>query len=262
MSRTLTAREIGEQALRMIGAFPVTQSAADGEQLREALSWLDLILSEISGTSELFWQVTDTVTLDLVNGTQEYPLGDTLGAEFPVDGIQFPREAYLEDDKGNRSPITIVKRDAFENVSRPDATGVPRYIYMNRLPVPTLRTYPTLAAGTPIAYQIKLVVQTFSPNVAPSGVSGSRPSGSILTGFRNAWQRYLIYRLAYDLAMGPIHKLSERSLARFERESDKTKDQLEAFENRQHDTEAPISSPHGMDDDYWHHGTSNRGYRT
>lgn len=262
MSRTLTAREIGENALRMIGAFPVTESAADGEQLRLALTWLDLILAEISGTTELFWQVADTISLTLENERQEYPLGETLGADFPPDGLQFPRSAYLEDEMGNRHPLTIVKRDKFEDVSRPAKPGIPKWLYLNRLPTPTLRVYPTLGEQTPITYQVKLVVQTYSPNVAPSGVSGSRPSGSILTEFRTAWQRFLIYRLAHDLGNGPIHKLAERSLARIERQAADSFRRLEAFENRQHDTEPPLSDGWGLDDDFWRHGGSNRGYRS
>lgn len=261
MSRTLTASEIASQALRLIGAFPVTQSAADGEQLREALSWLDLILAEISGTREIFFQVTNTLSLPLEPGRREYPLGDTLGSEFPSQGIQFPREAYLEDEGGRRWPLTIVARDTFDNVSQPERNGTPEVVYINRAPIPTLSTHPTLHDDVTVGYTIRLVVQTYSPDVSPGGVSGNRPRASAETGFRAAWQRYLIYRLAYDLGMGPIHKLPERSLARIERTMDEADKALHAFENREHDNEPPIADPHGLDSEYWYHDANNRRHR-
>lgn len=43
MSRTMSAKDICSAALRAIGHFPVTEGAPDGEQLREAMSWLDRI---------------------------------------------------------------------------------------------------------------------------------------------------------------------------------------------------------------------------
>lgn len=243
MSRSLTAREICERALRQINAYPITESAPDGEQLREALFWLDLIMAEIAGEGHLFWLKTDLLTLDLEPGVASYRLSATMGAEFPLDGVQFPIEAFLEDDAGRRSPITIVRRDTFQDVRDAAEPGVPTMVYIDRLASPTLFVHPVIPTGTATAYKILLVVQTYAPNVAPSGVSGNRPQGSALTGFRQAWQRYLIYRLAFDLGTGPIHKLSNSSLQVFKREIEEAKAALEAFENQEHDTEDPVVHP-------------------
>ena len=58
-ARTVTAtnvhgfssRELCSRVLRKIGAFPITESAADGELVQRQLYWLDLALAELPGTA-------------------------------------------------------------------------------------------------------------------------------------------------------------------------------------------------------------------
>ena len=101
MSQVLTAKEICERALRAIGAFPVTDSAADGEQLREAMSWLDLYMGEFAGGNEIFFLVQQQLPIVITNGTGTYDLDDALGANLPIDGTQFPIEAWLLDRRAS-----------------------------------------------------------------------------------------------------------------------------------------------------------------
>jgi hypothetical protein len=76
-------------------------------------------------------------------------------------------------------------------------------IYIDRLPTaPKLRIYRTPATTDTTTWTLKLVVQTYAPNVAPGGVTGTSPSGSVLHGFRLAWQRWLILQLSVDLGGG------------------------------------------------------------
>jgi hypothetical protein len=119
-------------------------------------------------------------------------------------------------------------------------------IQIDRLPTtPILRIRPVPASTDPKTYTLKLVVQTYAPNVAPGGVTGTLPSGSVLTGFRQAWQRYLIFRLADDLASGPIFKLPQGSLSEFQKKWKAAEAELEAFENQEHDTEPPVCEAFG-----------------
>jgi len=240
MSRILTVTEICGEALGAIGAWPVTQSAPDGEQLRRAMTWFDLIMAEIAGSHELFHLIPDTVSFTITNGTRTYNLGAALGANLPPDGVQFATEAYCEDDGGNRWPIEIVTREKIENVPVPEITGRPEQIYIDRLPDPTATIYPTPASTDETVYSILLVVQRHAPNVSPSGVTGTNPISSVLHEFRQSWQRYLILRLSHDLGSGPIFKIGEQSLTRWQKEADKAFEQLQAFANREHDTEPPV----------------------
>lgn len=241
MSQVLTAARICEEALGAIGEFPVTSSAPDGEYLRRAMTWLDLNMAQLAGTTELFFIVPATISFTLTNGTSSYNLYSALGAELPLDRVQFPLRAWLEDAAGNRSPLDIVGSDVFEAVPLATETGTPTMIHIDRLPTePRLRIYPTPAASDPATWTVYLDVQTYAPNVAPSGVTGTQPSSSVLTGFRQAWQRWLIFQLAADLASGPIIKLPKASLDEFRGQAKDAKEALLVFENKEHDTTDPL----------------------
>lgn len=247
MSQVFTAKQLCERALRAIGAFPVTESAADGEQLREAMTWLDLIMAETSGIDRVFSLVPATLDIAITNGTQSYDLNTALGTDLPLDRVQFPVDCWVEDDGGNRTPIEIVDRKKFESVPRLDESGRPCRIYIDRLaPAPTLQIFPTPATTDSAEYTLKLIVQTYAPNVAPGGVTGTTPSASVLTKFRQAWQRWLVLQLSHDLGCGPIFKLPETSLTRFAISAKIAKDHLLAFENREHQTTEPVCEAWGM----------------
>lgn len=246
MSRVFTAKDLCERALRAIGAFPVTDSAADGEQLREAMTWLDLILGETVGTERMFSRIPSTMSMEITNGTGSYDLYSALGDDLPTDRIQYIVDAWIEDNLGNRSPIEIVNRQKFEDVSDPDESGPPAWIYVDRLANPTLQIKPIPATTDAATYTLKLVGQRYAPNVAPGGITGTQPSGSVLHDMGQAWQRFLVCRLSHDLGAGPIHKLPETSLTRFAGMAGEAKQRLDAFENREHETTAPIVEPWGM----------------
>lgn len=247
MSNVLTAKDVCSEALGAIGAFPVTESAPDGEQLRRAMTWLDMILAEIVGTERVFSRISATLSMAVTNGTQSYNLYQALGDSLPTDRVQFVKEAYLEDGDGNRTPLDIVTRKTFEDVGKLDQTGVPSCIYIDRHPsAPTLKIYPTPDADDTAEYTIKLVVQQFAPNVAPGGVTGTQPSGTIQHGLGQAWQRFLVCQLAHDLGSGPITKIGEMALNRLGRMAGEAKSRLLAFENREHDDEAPVCEAWGM----------------
>lgn len=246
MSRIFTAKDICERSLRLIGAFPVTESAPDGEQLREAMTWLDLIMAQVVGTERMFSRVPSTMSMTITNGTQDYILYTALGSELPTDRIQFVVSARVDDDLGNRSAVEIVNREKFENVADSDANGDIEWIYIDRTTSPTLSIRRVPAITDPRTYTLKLVGQRFAPNVAPGGITGTQPSGSVLHDFGQAWQRFLIFQLAHDLGTGAIHKLPESSLTRFAGVAVQAKQALDAFENREHQTTPPICESWGM----------------
>lgn len=249
MSKVLTASQICSLALRKIGEFPVTESAPDGEKLREAMSWLDLIMAETAGVDRIWSLVTATLPIPITNGTQKYDLQNSLGASLPIDRVQFPVGAWLEDQAGNRTPLDIVTLDAFECEPKMAQTGVPCRLHIDRLPTPTLRIFPTPDVADTNTYTIMLSVQTYAPNVAPGGVTGTQPSASILTGFRQAWMRWLTIQLAVDIGSGPVQKLPETTLAPWRAEALASKTRLLAFENREHETSPPVCEPAwGFDD--------------
>jgi hypothetical protein len=245
MSRELLSREICERALRLIGAFPTSETGAEPEHMREALSWLDLILAQNAGVMRMFRLVPATVSLTLTSGKQRYVLADDLGSAMPTNGIQFPIEAWIEDSAGNRLSVDIVTRSTFENVNDLATTGIPRRIYMDRLGDVSVSTYPTLAATVTETYTLKLVVQTFAPDVSPSGVSGTQPSGSLVPEISQAWQRWAVYALAADLGSGPIIPISPQRVRDLRKEAENAMADLLDYENREHQSTPPICEPYG-----------------
>ena len=246
MSRVLTANDICARALRAIGAFPITESAPDGEQLREAMFQLDMLMAETVGTKMMFSRYTNTLDLPITNGTGSYDFFTALGSELPTDRIQYIEHVWVEDSAGNRWPVEVTTREKFEDVSRADETGRPCWLHIDRTAAPTLRIFPTPTTTDPEDYTLKLVCQMYAPNVAPAGVTGTQPSGSVLHNLGQAWQRWLVLRLSLDLGSGPITKLPESSLSRFERMAAKAEQALDASENREHENSDPLCEPWGM----------------
>ncbi len=340
MSAVLPAVAICERALRAIGAFPVTESAADGEQLREAMSWLDLIMADMAASTKLFNLIPQTISFTLTNGTASYNLNAALGANLPVDQVQFPVEAWLLTPTGtsvvgfsasipagiavnqlvtdlttpqnippgtvvssinaaanqitlsspstvanadslsfatspspttltssgtvngtgqiagtstyHRREIPLVNRDVFKRVHNPPETGHPHMAFIDRLATPTLQLYPTILATDGGLYILQLDVQTYAPNVAPAGVTGTQPQASIQHNFRQGWQRWLVCQLSHDLGAGPITKLPEASLNRFGKMAEVSKTALLAFENREHEDTPPVGEAYDEHD--YHYG--------
>lgn len=251
MARTLDSREICSRALRMIGEHPTDQTAPDGEQLREAMFWLDLIMSENAGVREVFHLQPATATLTLVAGQSDYSLQTIMGADFPADGFSFPTDARIRwpQTNGQVLPFPLVKRDVFFSIGRPDETGVPRLGYIDRLPTnQRLLVWPTLPASENQTYVIELEFQASSPDLSPAGVSGARPNDTTVTGLRNAWQRWIIMQLAIALGSGALNKQPIAQITLWERQAAVIKGEIEAFENREHETTPPIADAYGIDD--------------
>jgi len=245
MSRVLTSIEVAGKAIRMIGRWPITETAPDPESLREALGWLDLNLAQTVGVRRMFKRLDVTLTLALTNGTQSYDLEDALGVDLPDDGVQFVVRAWLEDSLRNRRQVEIVTREKFEDVSKIDESGTCCRIYIDRQDEGhTLQIFPVPATTDSTVWSLKLVVQRFAPDVSPTGVLGDTP-GNIAHGFGQAWQRWIIFQMAHDLGCGAIHKLPEDALRRYAGVAKEAKDELLAFENREQDTEEPICAANG-----------------
>lgn len=242
MSQVFTARQLCERALRVINAFPVTDSAADPEHLREAMFWLDMLLGQLAATEELLCLVPSPtqVQFTITNGTGNYDLIGALGANAPVDGIESPKAAYLQWPSGRRTPLEIVARDTFMERHDPAETGPPRMVYMDRLPDSQLFIHPIPAVTDTNSYVVIIDVQTYAPNVSPAGATGAQPKATDVTKFRQGWQRYLVFQLSHDLGSGPIFKRPEADLNRWGKAAATAKAELLAHENREHDDEPPI----------------------
>lgn len=221
MSHAYSAKEICERALRMVGVFPITETAAEAEELAEALHWLDMIIAHTSGTYRTFWLVPDNARIDLAPAQAVYPLA------LVPDGVQFTIEAMLDDGRGSRRRLRILSRREWENLTNITRFGLPEVIYVDRLLDSTLRVHPTPPDSllTPVA--VDLTYQRFADDFADR-------KGNRALGIRTAWNLWLATKLAATLGNGPIRRLPLAEINFLETQAARLWSEIYEYENREH----------------------------
>jgi hypothetical protein len=236
-----TATQHAEAGLRRIGAYAVNDAAARPQDMAVALQSLDSLIAELSGVVECFWLVTNTLSLPLTANTPSYDVKAALGSDWPSQGIEYLREAWIENDAGNRQPITIVTRTKFESHANMAETGQPCEIHIDRIvPVPSLQPWPIPPDDT---WTLKLIFQQLSPTVAGVGpIPRANEGQSISPGLPAAWNRWAEYALAADVGSGPVRKLPDATTNTWRAIAATSKTDLQAFQNQEHETEPPITA--------------------
>jgi hypothetical protein len=258
MSDLWSARKIGEAMLRRIGAYAVNDSAARPQDMEVALQCLDTLVAELAGTRERFWLVTDNLSLALTADETEYDLQTALGSDWPSEGIEYVRSAWLENSTGKRFPIEIATRLKFDSIYNPEESGQPEMIHVDRLvPSPKLRPRPVPSDDE---WTLKLVLQKLSPTIAGVGPIPKQTSGqSLYAGLPASWRRWLEYAGAADIGSGPVRKLPNSTIKEYRDEAAKSKMELEAFQNREHETTPPITGSMENFSD-WNFGNTRDAY--
>lgn len=224
--RVLKNSEIAERALRKIGAFPITETAARPEQLSEALFWLDMLIGHICGTRDIYWLKPATVSLSLTGGTGTYDLRNTLGTSWPTDGVDFITEAVHDDGNGNRTPLELINRQQAEQIPVPATTGTPEKIWVDRLRAgPTIKTFPILGSGI-TGHSIKLVLQTYSEDF-------TKDNGNRASAMRATWNLWCVTNLSALIGDGPVRKLPGGEVDRMKKDAASYWRDIEAGANRE-----------------------------
>lgn len=236
-----TAKQHAEAGLRRTGACAINDAQARPQDMAVAMQCLDSLVAELAGVVECFWLLTGTLSLPLTAGTPSYDVKAALGTDWPSQGIEYLRQAWIENDAGLRQPIEIVTRAKFETHSDMAATGQPCEIHIDRLvPVPTLQPWPLPADDT---WTLKLIFQQLAPTVAGVGPIPKGSEGeSISPGLPAAWNRWAEYALAADVGSGPVRKLPDATTNNWRVIAEQSKTALQAFQNEEHETEPPITA--------------------
>lgn len=240
MASFMTAREIAEHALRKIGAYTVNDSGADGNELDVALSALDVVLAHHLSVDR-FWFLVDAVyTVSLTADQTDYDLKSELGSSWPSDGIIFPIAAHLADSNGNIDPVTILRRDQWDELDTSES-GRPGFVYFDRSDptTMTMRIYPTIGTS---GFSIKLTAQSFAKTV-----SGPLVNPTVATGLPQAWNMWAIYQLAVFCGDGTIRRVSSSYVKEWKDEAEMLKHQLESFAAQEH-ADDPVAEPYDLAD--------------
>lgn len=240
MSKLWKASGICERALRKIGAFSVNDTAADPEELSEALYWLDLAVAELAGTEQCQWLIPTTLSIALSANTASYDLSAALGMANPTDGVLFPIEAWIRDSSGNDTPIDIIRRRDFEDIEDKDKAGVTDRIYIDRLNEDqNVFVYPVPAVT---GYSIRLLCQTYAANMLSGSPEGG---GNIAHGFSAEWQRWLILQNAADIGSGPVRRLPPGEINDIRQQAAISRSALMAYSNREKVSQPRRTRAHG-----------------
>lgn len=206
MAKLFNAREICVLALRKIGAVAQQDSSTPSSGLVEiALQHLDLILSEKSGTTRLWFLSPQALTFSYTASAGSVDISSLLGANNKLDMV---RAAYNDttDDE-----ITLLTRDQFNIIKNGGALDftAARTLYIGPDGDDTytayLRPIPTTA----------ITIRVTGTKLAPSVALATASNSTTAHGFETAWQRWMVHVLAADIGDGPLARLPEDRLDRW-----------------------------------------------
>ena len=236
MAKLATVTFTCERALRMVGAYAITDSGAQAHEMEEARYWLDMIVGTLAGVEECTWLITDELSIALSGGVAKYNIKSALGSNYPTDGLQFAVDAVIENQNGHRHDLELVSKSDFENRCKLDQTGCPEIAYIDRTEDPVLRVWPVLGVDQN-SYSIKISFQKHSPDISSSKTTA--------VGFRRAWNEWAVHKLAARIGNGPVRRVSTNEISLNLRIAEALEEDLINYENAEKTTTAPIVQPYG-----------------
>lgn len=243
----LSCSSLCERALRKVGAFAIYDDSPDTDEMAETLSWLDLIVKEVTGNQLCYWLRPKTVEFDWPLNERHVVLADQMGAEYPSLGIQFPVGAWLVNkDTGCREgKLELCRRERYEDWRQHHAVGRPEILYIDRL-VQNEGAYiwrmPNIASTvdpTTSIWRIALEFQTYTRSVL--GEQGGNQAGDVWHGFSTEWELFLITRLAAEIGDGPVQMLDSGRIRGWREYSEVLLNKLTAYANKEKSTQRPVT---------------------
>lgn len=250
MASRKTAKQIAEDALSTIGAFPASQAQADEGELKKAMNWLEMLLNSMAGIKPLagFWM---TIDIPLEAGEGDYLLSDYhTEAE-----TQHVFSVGLVQDTGDVTPLPLIWEDQanFENLEQ---TGAPQRVCATRDLDPYLKVYPKPTQTEEDAgLTLRVRIQTLHEDIDNTG------TGDADIRLRPSWYLMLIKKLSYEIGMGPVRRLPEGELKRLQDDADRLENQLLARDGQYNTGSPPSTEPMaGWDADMDNCAPSSNGY--
>ena len=218
MPNIKTAKDVAEDALKTIGAFPSSQTSADAGELRDTLNWLEMLLNYQSGIRPLagFWQLLE---IPLEAGVGDYDLSDYASDR----GVNHVFAVFLVDNNGDTDPLEF----QYENTALAEDlsdTGRPCRVTVTKDRDMVMKVYPEpTQIHEDQGMILRVRVQTYHSKIDREG------NGDEDILLRPAWYLWLVKRLAYEIGDGPIRRLTEGELRRLEKGAMKLEKQLSQY---------------------------------
>lgn len=232
MPTFLSAKKVAENALKTIGAFPPSMSSADPGELKTAMQWLEMILNTTAGIRPVagFWRIFD---IPLEAGVGDYDLDDYADDA----GVQHVFSVNIVDAQGDVDPLEMI----FENDSATENledTGQPDRVVITRDAHPVLKVYPTPTSTEEDAgLVLRVRVQTYHTPIDHAGIGDE----DLL--LRPSWYLWVNNKLAYELGKGPVRRLQENELKRFQTDYMVLESALLARDGQYNSGKPPVTEP-------------------
>ena len=219
MAKIYSARDIAVLALRNVGVVAAQDTSAPENQVLVALDFLDMLLSEKSGASRLWFFVPQELTFTYPADADSCNVTTLLGANNGLDMVRF---AY-EDDTDRE--VRLLRRDEFDAYRNGGlAPSVPgRSLYIASDGDDTYTAYLRTVPAQDIV--IRLTGQQLSPSVSGAVASSTQ----IAHGFERAWQRWMVNQLSTDIGNGPCARLPESRLSVYRGTAEQSWNDLQAY---------------------------------
>ena len=227
-----SAKNIAEDALSTIEAFPASQAAPDSGELKKTLNWLEMLLNYESGIRPLagFWQVFD---IPIEAGVGDYDLLDYADER----GVSYVFAAFIVDPSGDTDPLDFEYENdaAAENLLN---TGRPYRASVTKDKDMVLRVFPEpTQVEEDLGLKIRVRVQTYHDDIDPTGIADED------IRLRPAWYLWLSKRLGYEIGCGPVRRLSEGELKRLQDDAMTMESALLARDGMQQSPKPPVQEP-------------------
>jgi len=243
-----SAKDIAENALRTIGAFPSTRPSPDPGEMKTALRWLEMFLNMKAAVRPIggFWQIFD---IPIEAGVGDYDLDD-YSEERGVNNIF---TVCLVDDLGNVDPMTQQTESVTvgENLQQ---TGTPTRWSITTDRENVLRVFPEpTQTDEDAGKKLRVRVQTYHDKIDPLS------SGDVELRLRASWYLWATVGLAYLIGGGPVRRLAEAELKRHADDRDAYEGALLA-RDAQFNGRPPVTEPMECSVDEYDGSDYTRGY--
>lgn len=235
MPNYLTAKGLSERTLRMIGAFPPSQSQADAGELMVAMQWLEMLL-QFNGAKRVIAGTFKLVDIPLEAGVGDYDLADYADTE----ETQHVFSVGLVDEQGNYTPLTMLfeSQATHENLTK---TGTPDRVVVTRGVYPQIKVYPEPSVEVETAGRVLRVrLQSYNTAIDPRGIGDN----DML--LRPGWYLWCTNALAYEIGKGPVRRLNEYELDRFQKDSEKMEAGILSKDGLYNTGQPPLTEPWEM----------------
>lgn len=243
-----SAKVISENALSTIGAFPASRPAPDPGEMKKALRWLEMLLNYETAIRPVggFWQV---IEIPLEAGVGDYEMADYVDER----GVCHIFSVFIVDQNGDTDPLAFeFESDAIAENLR--STGRPLRATATKDTDMVLSVYPTpTQVEQDAGLVLRIRIQTFHDKIDDTG------SGDTDVRLRPSWYLWATKRLAYEIGSGPVRRLGETELKRFDDDATKLENALLARDNTT--PKPPVTEPMDPTVDIDSYPGSPGGYR-